>query len=139
MSNDGFDEGNINDQIIDFTSDIVAAYVGHNTISTGELPNLIESVHSALSGLGTVASHAMPQEPAVLIRSSVKPNCILCLECGKRFQSIKRHIRTSHDLTPDEYRAKWNLKPGYPMVAPEYSEARSKLAKRIGLGQKAVV
>ena len=118
-------------------ADIVSAYVGHNTLSVTEIPALIATVHAALSGLdGTAEPETPPQEPAVPLRSAVKPDSIACLECGKRFKSMKRHLN-SHGPTPDEYKAKWNLKHDYPIVAPEYAEARSKLALKLGLGRKA--
>ena len=118
-------------------ADIVSAYVGHNTLGVTEIPALIATVHAALSGLDDAPQpEEAPQEPAVSPRSSVKPDSISCLECGKRFKSIKRHLSSNHDLTPDEYRAKWKLKHDYPMVAPEYAAARSKLAKTMGLGRK---
>lgn len=122
---------------IEKAADIVSAYVGHNTIGQTEIPALIATVHAALSGLGNAASAEVPvQEPAVPRRNSVKPEGITCLECGKRFKSIKRHLRSSHGLTPDEYREKWSLRHDYPMVAPAYSEARSKLAMQLGLGRR---
>ncbi len=118
-------------------ADIVAAYVRHNTIGVTEIPALIATVHAALSGLDNAPQpEDAPKEPAVSPRSSVKPDSIACLECGKRFKSIKRHLSSNHELTPDQYRAKWNLKHDYPMVAPEYAAARSKLAKSMGLGRK---
>ena len=118
-------------------ADIVAAYVSHNTIGMTEIPALIATVHAALSGLDNAPQpEEAPKEPAVSPRSSVKPDSIACLECGKRFKSIKRHLSSNHELTPDQYRAKWNLKHDYPMVAPEYAAARSKLAKSMGLGRK---
>ena len=124
------------DATMDLVAGIVAAYVGHNTIASNGLPALIASVHAALVGVGAVEPEAVPQEPAVPIRGSVKPDNIACLECGKRFKSLKRHLRTRHALTPDEYRAKWSLRPDYPMIAPTYAEARSRFAKAIGLGRK---
>ena len=122
---------------VGMAADIVSAYVGHNTVSVTEIPALIAEVHAALTGLSSgAAPEAPPQEPAVSPRSSVKPDSIACIECGKRFKSLKRHLMSHHDLTPDEYKAKWNLKHDYPIVAPDYAKARSNLAKKIGLGQK---
>jgi predicted transcriptional regulator len=124
------------DATMDLVVGIVAAYVGHNTIASNGLPALIASVHAALIGIGTPGPEVVPQEPAVPVRGSVKPDSIACLECGKRFKSLKRHLRTSHDLRPTEYKAKWGLRSDYPMTAATSAEIRSKLAKAIGLGQK---
>jgi predicted transcriptional regulator len=117
------------------TADIVSAFVSHNSVPTGELPGLINSVHAALQGLGA------PQEetpetlaPAVPIKKSITPDFIICLEDGKKFKSLKRHLRTKYDMTPDQYRAKWGLPSNYSMVAPNYASARSELAKAMGLG-----
>src|SRR5919202_160618 len=106
--------------------------------STGSADNLTGQVHSALQQMasGKPEVQAAPQEPAVPIRRSVQPDAITCLEDGKKFKSLKRHLRTAHDMTPQEYRAKWGLKPDYPMVAPNYAASRSELAKKMGLGQK---
>ena len=118
-------------------ADIVSAYIGHNTIGMTEISGLIETVHAALSGLDSPApAEEALKDPADSIRTSVKPDRISCIECGKSFKSLKRHLRTHHDLTPEEYRSKWSLRHDYPMVAPEYAEARSNLAKQMGLGQK---
>ncbi len=122
---------------VDFTARIVAAYVSNNTVPAGELPDLIQSVQQAL----TKAAQARVEEPkeelkpAVSVRKSVNPDYIVCLECGKKFKSLKRHLRTHHDLSPQEYRERWNLPYDYPMVAPNYAAARSEMAKKIGLGQ----
>jgi predicted transcriptional regulator len=121
--------------LVDLTADIVSAYVSHNNVAPSQLPELIGSVNSALRGQ-LPQPEPEPQEPAVSIRRSVKPDEITCLECGKRFKSIKRHLQNAHGLSPNEYRAKWNLARDYPMVAPNYAEARSALAKSIGLGRK---
>ncbi len=119
------------------TSDIVAAHVSNNSVSVDEVSGLITSVHEALASLGA----AGPQEeerpdPAVSIRSSVKRDHIVCLEDGKKMKMLKRHLMTDHGMTPDEYRARWDLPIDYPMVAPEYAETRRDLAKKIGLGRK---
>lgn len=129
---------NTNDEIIPLAADIVAAYVSNNTVPPAELPNLIESVQQAL--LKAAASGTEPPKeelkPAVPIRKSVTPDYIICLEDGKKFKSLKRHLRTHYDLSPQEYREKWGLPADYPMVAPNYAAARSALAKKMGLGQK---
>lgn len=124
--------------VADLTADIVSAYVSHNNIPAGQVPELIGNVSSALRARmsGPAEPEPEPQEPAVSIRRSVKPDEIICLECGKRFKSIKRHLQNAHGLTPNEYRQKWGLSKDYPMVAPNYAEARSALAKSIGLGRK---
>jgi predicted transcriptional regulator len=118
---------------------IVSAYVTHNNVTRGDLPGLIASTHAALGGLGSepAAEPAAPLVPAVSIRKSVTPDAIICLEDGKAFKSLKRHLRTKFDLTPEQYRTKWGLPADYPMVAPAYAEARSALAKSMGLGRKA--
>ncbi|MFN0262847.1 MucR family transcriptional regulator [Tepidamorphus sp. 3E244] len=126
------------DQLIELTVDIVAAYVGNNPLQMGELAGLISQVHTALNGIsaGETEEEAEPLKPAVSVRKSVTPDFIICLEDGKKFKSLKRHLRTHYDLTPEQYREKWGLPSDYPMVAPSYAEARSKLAKEMGLGQK---
>lgn len=122
---------------IDFTADIVAAYVSNNSVSAADLPGLIESVHRALGQLGTPAAAPVEElKPAVPVKKSVTPDYIICLEDGKKFKSLKRHLRTQYDLTPEQYREKWGLAPDYPMVAPNYALARSQLAKEMGLGQQ---
>jgi predicted transcriptional regulator len=124
--------------LITLTADIVSAHVSHNNIAVGELPALIASVHSALTTVNEpIAPEPVKQEPAVSIRSSVKPDYIVCLEDGKKLKMLKRHLRTTFDMSPDEYRAKWGLPKDYPMVAPNYSDARKALALTIGLGRKA--
>ena len=126
-----------NDTLIALTADIVSAHVSHNDVSVGDLPALIQNVHSALSGLAEGGGEAEAQpEPAVSVRSSVKPDYIVCLEDGKKLKMLKRHLMTHYQLTPEQYRAKWKLPPDYPMVAPAYAEQRRSLAKKIGLGTK---
>lgn len=122
----------------ELTADIVSAYVTNNAIPPGELPELIANVHGALSGAPTTATPESKETgpPAVPIRRSVNDDAITCLYCGKRFKSLKRHLRSNHDTTPEEYRANWGLKFDYPMVAPGYAQARSALAKKMGLGRK---
>ena len=123
--------------LITLTSDIVAAHVSNNNVDVSEVPTLISNVYSALSGLGTAggAPEEVP-DPAVSIRSSVKKDHLVCLDCGKKMKMLKRHLSTEHDLTPDEYRARWNLSADYPMVAPDYAATRRDLAVKIGLGRK---
>ena len=118
--------------------DIVSAYVSHNPISPTELPGLIGSVYSAVGGLGgtTPAAAPAPPQPAVSVRSSVTPESIACLHCGKRFKSLRRHLTTHHQQTMDQYRVTFGLREDYPSVAPRYSEKRSELAKASGLGRK---
>jgi predicted transcriptional regulator len=111
--------------------------VSNNSVAVNDLPNLIQNVHQALSGITSFATRADDkQEPKVSIRSSIKPDYITCLECGKKQKMLKRHLMTSHETTPAEYRQKWNLSSDYPMVAPNYAEQRRALAKSIGLGTK---
>lgn len=126
------------DNLIELTADIVSAYVSNNTIASGDLSNLINDVYGALHATaGAPAEPAPePQKPAVPVRKSVTPDYIVCLEDGKKFKSLKRHLRTHYSLTPEEYREKWGLPGDYPMVAPNYAQARSRLAKEMGLGQK---
>jgi len=118
--------------------DIVSAYVGNNSLAVGELPGLITAVHGALAQLSN--KPAEPEEPplvpAVSIRRSIQQDFLICLEDGKKFKSLKRHLRTRYNLSPDEYRARWNLPDDYPMVAPSYAATRSELARTMGLGQQ---
>ncbi len=125
--------------LVEYSTEIVAAYVSHNAISPTDLPRLIADVHEALKGLGSQVSEEPVEEkkPAVPVRRSVTPEYIVCLEDGKKFKSLKRHLRTHYNLSPEEYREKWGLPVDYPMVAPSYSAKRSKLAKDNGLGRKA--
>lgn len=121
---------------VSITADIVAAYVSNNPVPVGELPKLIGDIHAALNGIGTPAVElVVKQEPAVSIKKSVTPDFIICLEDGKKFKSLKRHLQ-HFNLSPDQYRQKWNLPADYPMVAPNYAATRSALAKSIGLGRK---
>ena len=130
-------QGEISETLITLTSDIVAAHVSNNSVSVGDLPALISNVYSALAALGNAAPVvAVLPEPAVSIRSSVKPDHIVCLEDGKKLKMLKRHLMTHYNLTPDQYRARWSLPSDYPMVAPNYAEKRRELAKKIGLGRK---
>jgi len=124
--------------LIDLAADIVSAYVSNNTVPTSDLPALIADVHQALSSthMGLNEPEPEPLKPAVNPKKSVFPDFIICLEDGKKFKSLKRHLRTHHDLSPEEYRDKWGLPSDYPMVAPNYAAARSALAKKMGLGQQ---
>lgn len=125
------------DTLLTLTADIVAAHVSNNSVAVNDLPNLIQNVHQALSGITSSGTRTDDkQEPKVSIRSSIKPDSITCLECGKKQKMLKRHLMTSHETTPAEYRQKWNLSSDYPMVAPNYAEQRRALAKSIGLGTK---
>ena len=127
-----------NEAIVDLVAGIVSAFVAHNSVPTSELPALIASTHAALANLGKEQVPAVEEKPvpAVSIKKSISPDFLICLEDGKKFKSLKRHLRTAYDMTPEEYRAKWGLPADYPMVAPSYAEARSKLAKSMGLGQQ---
>jgi predicted transcriptional regulator len=126
------------DNLIELTAEIVSAYVGSNTIASSDLSELIREVHAALhrTATGTVEPLAEPLRPAVTVRKSVTADYIVCLEDGQKFKSLKRHLRSHYDLTPEQYRDKWGLPADYPMVAPNYAKARSTLAKQMGLGQK---
>lgn len=132
------------DEILALTTEIVAAYAGRNQMSQSDLPALIQSVHATLSGLTGVAAVAeeeapepeAPIAPAVPIDTSVKKDAITCLECGKSFKTLKRHLSTEHEMAPAEYKAKWQLSKDYPLVAPSYSQRRADTAKKIGLGRK---
>ena len=124
-------------ELLALTSDIVAAHVSNNSVAGADLPALIESVFGTLSSLGAEAAEPeVEMKPAVAIKKSVTDDHIVCLEDGKKMKMLKRHLMTDHGLTPDEYRAKWGLSHGYPMVAPNYALKRQELAKKIGLGRK---
>lgn len=124
--------------ILEITSEVVSAYVSNNPLSATDLPTLIREVHSTLSSVAGSGSApaAEPQKPAVSIRKSLGHDYLICLEDGQKFKSLKRHLKSHYDLSPDEYRKKWGLPSDYPMVAPAYAERRSALAKEMGLGQK---
>lgn len=125
------------DTLLTLTADVVAAHVSNNSVAVNDLPTLIQNVHSALSGIARSSLAPEPKpEPKVPIRSSIKPDYIVCLEDGKRLKMLKRHLMTHYNMTPDQYRQKWGLSPDYPMVAPNYAEQRRNLAKSIGLGTK---
>ena len=125
------------DTLIELTVDVVSAHVGHNRVEAADLPRLIQSVYDALERSGRPAPVLEERpEPAVSVRSSVKPEAITCLECGARLKMLKRHLATEHRLSPSDYRERWDLPQGYPMVAPSYSAKRQEMAKGIGLGRK---
>ena len=132
-----FTENNGADLLIELTAEIVAAYVRNNSVAANDLPNVISQVHTALGSTTMPIEEILEkQKPAVTVRRSIQNDHLICLEDGQKFKSLKRHLMTHHGLTPDEYREKWELPIDYPMVAPAYAEARSKLAKEMGLGQK---
>jgi predicted transcriptional regulator len=130
-------EGRSPSYLIEMVSDIVSAYVAHNPVPVGDLPKLIEKVHGVLTEIETSGgTDEKPDlKPAVPVRRSVTDDHIVCLEDGKKFKSLKRHLRTRYDMSPDEYREKWGLPADYPMVAPNYAKQRSDLARKMGLGQ----
>ncbi|MFC3225795.1 MucR family transcriptional regulator [Marinibaculum pumilum] len=124
-------------KLLDLTSKIVSAYVGNNSIASSGIPDLIRAVHSALETVGNPEeSPAQQQKPAVPVKKSIQPDHIICLEDGKKLKMLKRYLRTTYGMSPEEYRTKWGLPPDYPMVAPNYAAQRSKFAKKIGLGKR---
>ena len=125
------------DELLRMTAEVVSAYVSNNTLPTGQLADVIQAVYNSLRGLDgqVVETPAEPLKPAVPVRKSVTPEYLVCLEDGKKLKMLKRHLRSTYNLTPDEYRTKWGLPPDYPMVAPRYAEQRSEFAKKIGLGR----
>lgn len=127
-----------NSKFIDQTANIVAAYVSHNAVSMEQLPVLIAQVHAALSNISAEAGAMAPEtrKPAVPVKRSVTAEHLVCLEDGKKFKSLKRHLRTQYNMSPEQYRERWNLPADYPMVAPSYAAKRSQLAKRMGLGRQ---
>ena len=124
------------DTLIMHTTDIVVSFVANNSIGAQEVSSLIQNVHATLAGLGSGTVEEPRPDPAVSLRSSVKKDHIVCLEDGKKFKMLKRHLMTDHDMTPEEYRARWDLPASYPMVAPDYAALRGDLARKIGLGRK---
>ena len=129
-------EENTVQMTLEKTTEIVAAFVSKNPTASADLPALIQAVHRALTGISAVAPEPEPRkEPAVPVRRSITPDHLVCLEDGKTFKSLKRHLRTKYNMSPEEYRAKWGLPKDYPMVAPNYAAARSALAKNMGLGR----
>lgn len=123
-------------ELLELTAEIVAAHVSNNTITTGDIPQLIQDVYTALGTVGTSSPNVERPRPSVPIKKSVFPDYIICLEDGKKLKMLKRHLKTAYDMTPDKYRERWGLGPDYPMVAPNYAKHRSTLAKKIGLGTK---
>jgi predicted transcriptional regulator len=123
---------------IELTAEIVSAYVSNNPVPASDMPGLINQVHGALQRISGGPSDTQPEplKPAVSVKKSITPDYIVCLEDGKKFKSLKRHLRTQYNMTPEQYREKWGLPPDYPMVAPNYAAARSQLAKQMGLGQQ---
>jgi predicted transcriptional regulator len=127
------------DGLMRMTADVVAAYVGNNSLPTGQLADLIGAVYSSLKGLDGVQPEPKvePAKPAIAVKKSITPDYLVCLEDGKKLKMLKRHLRSTYNMTPDEYRTKWNLPADYPMVAPNYAQQRSAFAKEIGLGRGA--
>jgi len=125
------------DELLRMTAEVVSAYVSNNNLPTGQLADVIQAVYNSLRGLETPMAEppAEPLKPAVPVRKSVTPEYLVCLEDGKKLKMLKRHLRSTYNMTPDEYRAKWGLAADYPMVAPRYAEQRSEFAKKIGLGR----
>jgi predicted transcriptional regulator len=123
-------------RLLDLTAQIVAAHLANNPLPGAEIPALIASVHRSLAGLGQAPAEPERLEPAVPVKKSVFPDYIVCLEDGKKLKMLKRHLKTAYNLTPEQYREKWGLSREYPMVAPNYAERRSTLAKKIGLGHR---
>ena len=123
--------------LLEMTTEIVSAYVGHNSVKSSDLAGLIQSVHRALTHVDqpVAVEDNAPKEPAVPVKKSITPDFLICLEDGRKFKSLKRHLRTKFNMSPEDYRAKWGLPKDYPMVAPNYARARSDLAKQMGLGQ----
>ena len=141
MSDDATAKATDSDDILVLASEIVTAYAGRNQMNSAELPDLIRTVHATLSGIagGSVAGQeaaSPPSAPAVPIDASVGKDAIICLDCGKSFKTLKRHLSTEHDMTPAEYKTRWQLSKDYPLVAPSYSKRRAATAKKICLGRK---
>jgi predicted transcriptional regulator len=131
------DQDNPPNTLLALTAQIVAAHVSNNTVSLSDLPNLIDQVYRTLSGVGQETPMRLERpQPAVAVKKSVHPDFIVCLEDGKKLKMLKRHLKTAYNMTPEEYRERWQLPPDYPMVAPNYARQRSKLAKQIGLGTR---
>jgi len=132
-------EGNAPSQqdLLEMTAEVAAAYVSNNVVPSDELPDLISRIHTALATAGSVEEEPEPekQKPAVSVRRSITPEHLICLEDGKKLKMLKRYLRTNYDMSPEEYRAKWNLPSDYPMVAPNYAQKRAEMAKAIGLGR----
>jgi predicted transcriptional regulator len=124
-------------ELLELTTDIVAAHLGNNTVAVNDIPQLIVDVHRALNNVGGAPVPQERPQPAVPVKKSVTPDFIICLEDGKKLKMLKRHLKTAYNMTPEEYRERWGLAADYPMVAPNYAKHRSALAKKIGLGTKA--
>lgn len=124
------------EEMLRMTASVVSAYVGNNSLPPTQIPDVIKTVYGSLTSLGAAAGGRDAPRPAVPVRRSITPDYIVCLEDGKKFKSLKRHLMTHYGLTPEQYREKWGLDAGYPMVAPNYAAARSNLAKKMGLGRK---
>jgi len=134
-------EDNASNDLLVLTTEIVSSHVANNTVSTSDLPQLIQQVYATLAGIGKASTGGLSAmgerpEPAVPIKKSVMPDYIVCLEDGRKLKMLKRHLKTAYDMTPDDYRERWGLPADYPMVAPNYAKQRSSLAKKIGLGTK---
>lgn len=138
METNAMNENTERGELVELTADIVSAYVSNNTIVASDLPSVIQDVHDALNRASVKAGQPSREElkPAIAVKKSVTADYIVCLEDGKKFKSLKRHLRTHYDMSPEEYREKWGLPHDYPMVAPNYAAARSALAKKMGLGQR---
>ena len=130
------EEQNTNSEILELTTEIVAAHVGNNSVAPTDLPQLIQDVYRTLSSVGKAEPAQEKPKPAVPVKRSVQPDYIVCLEDGKKLKMLKRHLKTAYDMTPEEYRERWGLAADYPMVAPNYAKQRSQLAKKIGLGTR---
>lgn len=124
----------VTEDLLSYTTDIVAAHVGNNTVAAEELPKIIQQVYGALASVGQVEAAPEPLQPAVPIKKSVTPDYLICLEDGRKLKMLKRHLKTAYDMTPEQYRERWGLPADYPMVAPNYASQRSDLAKKMGLG-----
>lgn len=129
-------EQNNHNELLSLTTEIVAAHVANNSVPVVDLPQLVQEIYRSLATLGTPPAQPERLQPAVPIKRSVTPEYIICLEDGKKLKMLKRHLKTAYDMTPEEYRERWGLPPDYPMVAPNYAQHRSSLAKKIGLGTK---
>lgn len=128
--------GDSSDVFLQLTTEVVSSHVSNNKVSPSDLPKLIREVYSALSSVERQSGEQGKPEPAVPIKKSVQPDHIICLEDGMKLKMLKRHLKTAYNMTPDEYRARWDLPSDYPMVAPNYAKQRSRLAKKIGLGKR---
>jgi predicted transcriptional regulator len=144
FSADGWRQGEVDmadqdnhSELLELTTEIVAAHVSNNTLAVNDLPQLIQDVYATLANVGDARGVSEKPQPAISVKKSVTPDYIICLEDGKKLKMLKRHLKTAYNMTPEEYRERWNLPRDYPMVAPNYAKHRSDLAKEIGLGKKA--